>query len=88
LAQRQVDQGSSPSRRLLREEVNQRVRAALSQLGERDREVLVMRYLEQMTNPEIAAALGLTEGAVKMRHLRAMDDLRRALVGEIGEETL
>jgi RNA polymerase sigma-70 factor (ECF subfamily) len=85
LAQRLVGNADSPSRRLLRDELAERVRSALSRLGERDREVLVLRYLEGLTNKEIAAALEISEAAVKMRHLRAMDVLRRALAGEHGE---
>ena len=55
----------------------------LEEIG--DREVLVMRYLEQLTNADIAAALDNSEGAVKMRHLRALERLRGLLTDE-GEE--
>ena len=52
------------------------VRAALDRLSTRDREVLVMRYLEQLSTREIAAALCTTEGAIKVRHLRALERLQ------------
>ena len=38
-----------------------------------------MRNLEQLPVAEIAAILGLTEGAVKVRHLRALQRLRSVL---------
>jgi RNA polymerase sigma-70 factor (ECF subfamily) len=76
-----ADVGSSPSARLLRSERCRRVRQALDELPERDREVLVLRHLEQLSTAEIAAVLGLREGAVKVRHLRALKRLR-ALLGE------
>ena len=79
LAHKLVASGTSPSQQAARDELCQRVRAALERLGERNREVLVMRYLEQLSNREIAAALGLSEGAVKMRHLRALACLRQLL---------
>jgi RNA polymerase sigma-70 factor (ECF subfamily) len=79
LAQRIVASGTSPSARVLREELRDRVRAALAGLAETDREVLVLRYLEGMTTAEVAAVLGLGESAVKMRHRRALDRLCRAL---------
>src|SRR5205085_8225847 len=60
-----------PSAGLRREELRLRVRTALDRLGERDREVLVLRYLEQLPTAETAAVLGMSEGAVKMRLLRA-----------------
>ena len=82
LARRLIDPGSSPTSRLAREELHGRVRAALAELGERDREVLVMRYVEGLSNADIAASLGLGEGAVKMRHLRALERLRGLLADE------
>jgi RNA polymerase sigma-70 factor (ECF subfamily) len=88
LASRIVDSGSSPSRRLLRAELRDRVRDGLSRLPERDREVLVLRYLEQLSTAEIAAVLGIREGAVKVRHLRALKRLRDLLGDGIGESEL
>jgi RNA polymerase sigma-70 factor, ECF subfamily len=79
LAKRLLASESSPSWKVMREEVRCRVQAALAQLAERDREVLVMRYLEQLSTREIAAVLEITEGAVKTRHLRALERLRRLL---------
>jgi RNA polymerase sigma-70 factor (ECF subfamily) len=75
LAQRLVTPGTSPSHRLLREEMRERVRAALLRLPEACREVLVLRYLEQLSMAEIAAVLEINEGAVKMRHTRALQRL-------------
>jgi RNA polymerase sigma-70 factor (ECF subfamily) len=80
LAQRLVSPESSPSRHLLREELRDRMRAGLDQLAESDREILVLRYLEQLSMSEIAAVLGLQEGAVKMRHTRAL----RRLCDQLG----
>jgi RNA polymerase sigma-70 factor (ECF subfamily) len=79
LAARLVDLGSSPSAHLLREEARGRVQAALARLAERDREVLVLRHLEQLSTREVAAVLGITEAAAKVRHLRALERLHRLL---------
>ncbi|MGP0062180.1 MAG: sigma-70 family RNA polymerase sigma factor [Isosphaeraceae bacterium] len=79
LAERLANSGSSPSARLLAAELRDRVRAALETLEPRDREVLVLRYLEQLTSKEIAAVLGISEAAVKTRHRRALERLRRIL---------
>ncbi len=79
LAERLVNSGTSPSGRLLRAELRQRVQAALEDLEPRDREVLVLRYLEQLTSKEIAAVLGINEAAVKTRHRRALVRLRNRL---------
>jgi RNA polymerase sigma-70 factor (ECF subfamily) len=87
LARRLAASGSSPSRRLLRQELQGRVQSALGRLRERDREVLGLRYLEALATREIAAVLEISEGAVKMRHLRALEELRRLLDAEQGEES-
>jgi RNA polymerase sigma-70 factor (ECF subfamily) len=84
LAGRLLSSGTSPSRRLLRQELRDRVQAALDRLDPRDREVLVLRYLEQLSTAESAAALGISVGAVKMRHLRALQRLRADLGDEDG----
>jgi RNA polymerase sigma-70 factor (ECF subfamily) len=79
LANRVAGPGTSPSNQLARAEEHARVQAALEAISEREREVLVMRYLEQLSTKEIAAALGINVGAVRTRHLRALDHLRRLL---------
>jgi RNA polymerase sigma-70 factor, ECF subfamily len=76
LADRLVDRESSPSGRIQREELRQRIQAALALLRERDREVVVLRHLEQLSTAETAEVLGITESAVKKRHLRALERLR------------
>jgi RNA polymerase sigma-70 factor (ECF subfamily) len=76
LAERLIASGTSPSYRLIRDELRQRVRDALATMSERDREILVMRHLEEMSAAEIAAALGIAERAAKGRHTRALERLR------------
>ena len=79
LAGRLVAAAAGPSEAARCNELRDRVRAALDALSERDREILVLRHLEQMTAGEVAATLGLTEAAVKSRSLRAMQRLRDLL---------
>jgi RNA polymerase sigma-70 factor (ECF subfamily) len=70
---------TSPSNRLVREEQTEQVLAALAELPATDREVLVMRYLEQVETADIADALAITEGAVRLRLLRALERIRHRL---------
>jgi RNA polymerase sigma-70 factor (ECF subfamily) len=79
LGKRLVASGTTPSRNLLRKELRQRVRAALEQLPDHHREVLVMRHLEQLSIKEIAAVSGVTEGTVKSRLFRGMEQLHYLL---------
>jgi DNA-directed RNA polymerase specialized sigma24 family protein len=52
----------------------QLVRAASGAIP--DHEILVMRYLEDLSFTEIAAILEIGESAAKMRHLRAIKSMR------------
>ncbi|QDV39163.1 sigma-70 family RNA polymerase sigma factor [Tautonia plasticadhaerens] len=79
LARRFLANDTSPSNRLSRRERCDQVMAALASLSARDREVLVMRYLEQLDAAQIAEALGITRGAVKARLLRALIHMRGRL---------
>jgi RNA polymerase sigma-70 factor, ECF subfamily len=86
LASRLVDSASGPLQHLLRQELRQRIRAALARLPEHDREVLVLRNLEELSVADTAQVLGISPGAVKVRHLRALRRLR-ALLGETEQES-
>lgn len=79
LAERLFDRGGSPSEEVLRRELRDRVRHAIDRLAERDREILVLRHLEQLSTLQVAAVLDLSESAVKARHVRALGRLQRAL---------
>lgn len=82
LSRKLMASDTSPSNRMLRQERLDEVMAALAALSPRDREVLVMRHLEQLSTAEIAEALGITEGAVESRLLRALIRLRGRLETE------
>lgn len=86
LAQRLVTSATSPSKHLVREEIRSRVRTALGQLARTDREVLIMRYLEQLPMRDIASVLETTEAAVKMRHTRALRRLCELLGNDPRED--
>ncbi len=79
LAERLVAGGTSPSHHLLRDEMRDRVHVALAGLGDRDREVLALRFLEGLSTAETAVVLGLGEGAVKSRVMRALARFRNRL---------
>ncbi|HET6999200.1 MAG TPA: sigma-70 family RNA polymerase sigma factor [Solirubrobacterales bacterium] len=54
--------------------------AALKALNEKDRQLLELRYTEDLTQSAIARRLGIPEGTVKVRLHRARSKLRRAFV--------
>ncbi len=63
------------------EETFSQVRSALRQLSPRDREVIVLHYLEENTAEEMATLLGVKRGAVEVRLHRARARLREILGG-------
>jgi RNA polymerase sigma-70 factor (ECF subfamily) len=73
------DPGLTPAAASLRRELERRFRLALDELEEDDREILLLRHFEGLTNSEAAQSLGLSEPAAGMRHLRALRKLRARL---------
>ncbi len=61
------------------------VRRALDRLPERMRAAVMLRYFEDMTEPEIAALLGVSLGTVKSTVSRAVARLR--IDAELGQDT-
>jgi len=85
LIARLADQELTPASAAIQQELHQKLGQLLGELDEADREIILMRYYEQLPNQEIAAALGLTEAAASMRHLRALRRLKEAFEGKKGD---
>lgn len=79
LAAQLQDQELTPAAAAIRKELAARFLAALDQLEEPDREIILLRHVEQMGNSEAAEALGLAPAAAGMRYLRALRRLRTML---------
>jgi RNA polymerase sigma-70 factor, ECF subfamily len=70
---------TSPSDRAIRREGDEHLMQAVASLPPKDREVVAMRHIEQLSTAAIAAALGISEAAVKSRLVRARARLRNEL---------
>jgi RNA polymerase sigma-70 factor (ECF subfamily) len=73
LGRRLLARGASPSQQMLEQELKARVQSALARLDAKDREVLVLRFLEQLSLEETAATLEISSEAVKSRQRRALE---------------
>lgn len=82
LAAQLVDTEKTPASAAIHHELQRRLETALAQLGDDDRDLILMRHHEQLSNQDVAASLGLTEAAASMRYLRALRKLREFLVPE------
>lgn len=74
------DQELTPASAAIRHEMERKVQQAIQQLGDDDRDIILMRYVEQLPNQDVAAALGLSEAAASMRCLRAVRRLQALLL--------
>jgi len=74
----------SPSQAAIRGEALAQLEAALDKMEPLDREVLVLRHFEELSNDEVAEVLGLKKAAASNRYVRALQRLRDALAGMPG----
>src|SRR6516162_1909262 len=89
LAARLLGKLTSPSDAAMRAERKIRLQEALNRMDPLDREILVLRHYEQMTNGDAASALGLSFKAASKRYTRALDRLEKilsAIPGNTGEQ--
>jgi RNA polymerase sigma-70 factor (ECF subfamily) len=80
LARQFLATGSSPSQHLIRREFVRRVREAVQHLPDDDREVLILRKLEGLSNQETAGVLDIDPATASRRFGRAVLRLRDLLV--------
>lgn len=78
-----IGQLTTPSQVLMKQEQLEQLKQILSELDELDREVLALRHFEQLSNNQIAEALGISVSAASNRYVRAMTRL-----GEVAQRTM
>ncbi|MEO6392663.1 MAG: FliA/WhiG family RNA polymerase sigma factor [Pyrinomonadaceae bacterium] len=78
-----VDHGSTPFMQYERAETRERLAHAIDGLPPRDRQVVALYYLEELSMKEIGSMLGVTESRVSQIHTQAVLRLRSALAGRI-----
>ena len=81
LAAHLLGQFTSASKAVSRDEMQRLLQEALAGMDPTDREVIALRHFEELSNDEVAAALGITKAAASKRYVRAMLRLK-AVVGD------
>jgi RNA polymerase sigma-70 factor (ECF subfamily) len=86
--ERLPDSQTLPAENLMQQEQATRMRAAIDSLPPKHQQVVLLRFYEEASLSEIAAALGLSLGTVKSRLHHALEKLRRmsAMVNLSGPE--
>jgi RNA polymerase sigma-70 factor, ECF subfamily len=79
LAARLLGKLTSPSQAAVRAERKGRLHEALDSMDPNDREILILRHYEQLTNGEAALVLGLDKSAASKRYTRALVRLKSIL---------
>ncbi len=79
LAIQLCDPAMTPAAAAMQHEIAKSVEAAIERLNDQDREVIIMRHYEHLSNLEIAEVLKLNPPAASMRYLRAIRRLRELL---------
>lgn len=72
-----VGNGTSPSDALVRDELCQRVRQVMGLLKATEREILLMRYADELSFQDIADVLGICAETANVRHFRAVRKLSK-----------
>lgn len=70
---------TDPPAAAVRAELKVRLQEGLNALSADDREALALRHFEHLSNAEAAAELGISDEAMKKRHLRAVRRLKQVL---------
>jgi RNA polymerase sigma-70 factor, ECF subfamily len=79
LAARLLGREAAPSEAAMRAELALRLEAALNSMDTLDREVLVLRHFEQLSNAEAAQVLDIQPAAASKRYIRALRRLKEIL---------
>ena len=72
--------GASPSGLAAAAELAEKLRQALGRLDDDERELILMRHFEQLSNRDVAKVLGIHDAAASKRYVRALEHLRGILL--------
>src|SRR5262245_9989967 len=84
LAEHLLGKLSTASQAAMRAELKLRVQEALNGMDEHDREVLILRHFEELSNAEAAHVLGIKPAAAVNRYVRALKRRKDAFQGMPG----
>jgi len=75
-----VDPQSNPTTLVAQNAEDERMRCALVQLPQEQRQVIVLRFLEEHSHEEVASIMGKTVEATRAMQYRALSSLRKMLL--------
>ncbi|MFI0606698.1 MAG: RNA polymerase sigma factor [Anaerolineae bacterium] len=72
-------QDRTPEEELESDDTRQELQEAIAELADDQKQVIILKYVDGLTNPEVAEVLGKTERAVKTLQQRALASLGRVI---------
>jgi len=62
------------------------IKSAIKELSTEQQTVLIMKFVEDLTNKEIAAVLGKNEGAIKVAQHRSLKNIKKIINGNLNRK--
>lgn len=87
LASQLLGKLTSATNAAIRAETRLRIQEVLNSMEEIDREVLVLRHFEDLSNSETAQVLALSKTAASNRYVRALRRMKEAIDGDASANT-
>ena len=76
---------SNPEQEAEEKQIEQELSEAISHLSPQQRQVIILKFIEELENREIEKIMGKSQGAIRVMQMRALATLRERLKGEIGK---
>ncbi len=78
-----IETDENPEEKIWKDDMMQKVRVALSDLNELDRQLVILRFFEEMHFDEIAEVVGKEAGTIRVKMHRIMESLKDKLKNNI-----
>jgi len=65
--------------KLDRKEALEKVKIAMSKLSDKDRQLIILRYFEELSHAEVSKILGIKEGNLRVRTIRLLKKLKNLI---------
>lgn len=64
---------------IAQKEAIEKVQKALAKLNEKDRQIIILRYFEEMSHSDVAKIINIREGALRVRTIRLLKKMKELL---------
>lgn len=76
----EVESEENHEERLEKENEIEKIKHALAELEEKERQIIILRYFEDLSHNEIARIIGIKEGALRVRTVRILKKMKTLVI--------